>query len=74
MRCDTRFDGQQVVAIVLCDELIMGHLTHTVSDVTNAISHGYGKKNVPRDFLVEGSKTAIIKRGENSRKRKCVII
>ena len=76
MRCDTVFEGKQVLAIVLTDQYITGHLSHSISDITSAITHGYGKKNIPRDFLVDGSTTGVIKRGDagNSRKRKCAVI
>ena len=74
MRCDTMFEGQQVLAIVLTDQHITGHLSHSISDITSAVTNGYGKKNIPRDFLMDRSMTAIIKRGDNSRKRKCAVI
>ena len=69
MRCDTTFEGKPVLAIVLSDQHIAGHLSHPIRDITRAVTLGYGEKNVPRDFLIDEGGTGFIKR-----KRKCVVI
>lgn len=74
MRSDLNVGGKNVLAVVLTEPCIKDTLTHSIEDIGKVISSGYGEKNIPKDFLMVGCKSALIKRGHSARKQKCCVL
>ena len=62
-----------MIAVFLTEPCTKDALTHSIEDTGKAISSGY-EKNIPKDFLMEGCTSTLIRRGHSVRKRKrCVL-
>ena len=70
----TTAGGREAIALVLPD--IAGALRHAVSEIRRVIAENkFGSVRQTRDFLALGEESNItIKRGVNSRRRKCELI
>lgn len=71
MRTDTKVGGKDALTVVLGD-LSGCSMRAEMGDII--VNQGYGEKNVAKDFLIEGCNDTEVRRGVNSRKRKCVAI
>lgn len=73
MRSGVSYQGKQAVAV--CVDDLSAPLHISTDNVRRAVKEsGCGKHNVAKDFLAIDSTNPVIKRGVNSRSRKCTVV
>ena len=69
----TDSNGKKSLGICLDD--LATHLSTSSLDIRNAVkASGFGRHNIAKDFVPITSTNPTIKRGSNSRSRKCTIV
>jgi hypothetical protein len=66
-------NGKKSLGICLDD--LVSHLSSSSVEIRNAVkTSGFGRHNIAKDFVPVTSTDPAIKRGSNSRSRKCTVI